>query len=104
MVRINYTERNERHYEVTTMDALSANDAKTHFGDMLLRAQRAPVQINKNGKPVAVVISAEEYESIEALKLRLLQSRAVQANADIAAGNLVDGEAFFNELESGLHD
>ena len=86
------------------MDALSANDAKTHFGDMLLRAQRAPVQINKNGKPVAVVISAEEYESIEALKLRLLQSRAVQANADIAAGNLVDGEAFFNELESGLHD
>ena len=62
---------------------------------MLLRAQRSPVQINKNGKPVAVVISAEEYESIEALKLRLLQSRAAQANVDIAAGNLVDGEAFF---------
>ena len=86
------------------MDALSANEAKTHFGDMLLRAQRAPVQINKNGKPVAVVISAEEYKSIEALKLRLLQSRAVQANADIAAGNLIDGEAFFNELESSQHD
>jgi len=86
------------------MDALSANEAKTHFGDMLLRAQRAPVQINKNGKPVAVVISAEEYESIEALKLRLLQSRAAQANVDIAAGNLVDGEAFFSELESGQYD
>lgn len=86
------------------MDALSANEAKTHFGDMLLRAQRSPVQINKNGKPVAVVISAEEYESIEALKLRLLQSRAAQANVDIAAGNLVDGEAFFSELESGQHD
>tara|TARA_B100000745_G_C20145053_1_gene392623 strand:+ start:1410 stop:1676 length:267 start_codon:yes stop_codon:yes gene_type:complete len=86
------------------MHALSANEAKTHFGDMLLRAQRAPVQINKNGKPVAVVISAEEYESIEALKLRLLQSRAAQANDDIAAGNLVDGEAFFSELESGQHD
>ncbi len=86
------------------MDALSANEAKTHFGDMLLRAQRAPVQINKNGKPVAVVISAEEYESIETLKLRLLQSRAAQANVDIEAGNLVDGEAFFSELESGQHD
>ena len=86
------------------MHALSANEAKTHFGDMLLRAQRAPVQINKNGKPVAVVISAEEYESIETLKLRLLQSRAAQANVDIAAGNLVDGEAFFSELESGQHD
>tara|TARA_B100000902_G_C27292955_1_gene908284 strand:- start:1119 stop:1385 length:267 start_codon:yes stop_codon:yes gene_type:complete len=87
-----------------TMDALSANEAKTHFGDMLLKAQRAPVQINKNGKPVAVVISAEEYENIEALKLRLLQSRAIQANADIEAGNLVDGDSFFDELEAGHHD
>jgi prevent-host-death family protein len=86
------------------MDVLSANEAKTHFGDMLLKAQRTPIQINKNGKPVAVVISAEEYESIEALKLRLLQSRAAQAKADIEAGNLVDGESFFDELEVGHHD
>lgn len=86
------------------MDSLSANEAKTHFGDMLLKAQRAPIQINRNGKPVAVVVSAEEYESLEALKLRLLQSRAVQANADIASGKLVDGESFFDELETGHLD
>jgi len=86
------------------MDALSANEAKTHFGDMLLKAQRAPIQINKNGRPVAVVISVDEYESIEALKLQLLQSRAIQANADIEADNLVDGETFFDELEAGQHD
>ncbi|MFY2508862.1 type II toxin-antitoxin system Phd/YefM family antitoxin [Vibrio pectenicida] len=86
------------------MNSLSANEAKTHFGDMLLKVQRAPVQINKNGKPVAVVISTEEYESIEALKLRLLQLRAVQAATDVTAGNFIDGESFFNELESGLHD
>lgn len=86
------------------MDALSANEAKTQFGDMLLKAQRSPVQINKNGKPVAVVISMDEYESIEALKLRLLQSRAIKAREDIRAGNAVDGEAFFSELESGQHD
>ena len=85
------------------MDTLSANEAKTHFGNMLLKAQRAPIQINKNGKPVAVVISTEEYANIEALKLRLLQARAAQAKADIAAGNLVDGETFFDELQSG-HD
>jgi prevent-host-death family protein len=104
IAQFDYTERIERCLEIMTMDTLSANEAKTHFGDMLLKAQRAPIQINKNGKPVAVVISAEEYESIEALKLRLLQSRAAHANADIAAGNLVDGEAFFSELESGQHD
>ena len=86
------------------MNSLSANEAKTHFGDMLLKVQRAPVQINKNGKPVAVVISTEEYKNIEALKLRLLQFRAVQAATDIAAGNLIDGESFFDELDSGLHD
>ena len=86
------------------MDALSANEAKTHFGDMLLKAQRAPVQINKNGKPVAVVLSVEEYESIESLKLRLLQSRVIQAMADIEADSLVDGESFFDELEAGRHD
>ena len=80
------------------METISANEAKTHFGDLLLRAQRFPVQINKNGKPVTVVISSEEYARIEALKLRLLQSRAVQAKADIAAGNLADGESFFDEL------
>jgi len=86
------------------MDTLSANEAKTHFGDMLLKAQRSPVQINKNGKPVAVVLSMEEYESIEALKLRLLQARAKQAIADIDAGNLIDGDSFFDYLEAGHQD
>jgi len=86
------------------MDALSANEAKTQFGDMLLKAQRAPVQINKNGKPVAVVISIDEYESNEALKLQLLQSRAIKAKNDVERGNTIDGESFFDALESGQHD
>ena len=86
------------------MHALSANEAKTHFGDMLLKAQRSPVQISKNGKPVAVVISADEYKNIEALKLQMLQLRAAQAKADIAEGKLADGDTFFDELESGQYD
>ena len=86
------------------MDTLSANEAKTQFGEMLLKAQRAPIQINKNGKPVAVVISIDEYESIEALKLHFLQSRAVQAKVDIEAANTIDGEAFFDALETGQLD
>lgn len=86
------------------MDALSANEAKTQFGDLLLKVQRAPIQINKNGKPVAVVISMDDYESIEALKLRLLQARAAQAQVDIDAGNTVDGESFLDGLETGQYD
>ncbi len=76
------------------MNSLSANEAKTQFGDLLLKVQRAPVQINKNGKAVAVVISMDEYEGIEALKLRLLQLRTTQAKEDIKAGNTIDGESF----------
>ena len=86
------------------MELLSANKAKTQFGELLMMAQREPVQINKNGKPVAVVISIDEFERIEALKLRLLQSRVTQARADIVNGNTVDGESFFNELKSGQYD
>jgi prevent-host-death family protein len=86
------------------MYAFSANEAKSQFGDMLLKAQRAPIQINKNGKPVAIVMSMDDYESIETLKLQLLQSRAIKANIDIETGNTVDGNSFFEALESGQHD
>ncbi len=86
------------------MNTLSANEAKTQFGDMLLKVQHAPVQINKNGKPVAVVVSMVEYEHIEALKLQFLQLRVAQAKKDIKAGNTIDGESFFDALEEGLLD
>ena len=83
------------------MKALSANEAKTQFGNLLLNAQREPVQINKNGKPVAVMMSIEDYKSIEALKLSLLQDRAKKAKQD---SKIVDGATFFQELVSGQHD
>jgi len=46
----------------------------------------------------------DEYESNEALKLRLLQARVSQARINIEAGNTVDGNSFFDALESGKHD
>ena len=85
-------------------EILSANEAKTNFGTMLLKAQRTPVQMKRNGKAVAVVISMEDYERFENLKLQVLQMRAAQVGEDIASQNVVDGEQFFDELESGHHD
>lgn len=85
-------------------ETLSANEAKTNFGTMLLKAQRTPVQINRNGKAVAVVISVEDYERFKNLKLQVLQMRAAQVDKDIAVQNMVNGEQFFDELESGHHD
>ncbi|MDI9223822.1 type II toxin-antitoxin system Phd/YefM family antitoxin [Pantoea sp. EA-12] len=80
------------------MYLLSANEAKTQFGDMLLKAQREPVQISRNGKPVAVVISAEEFEAIEAMKQQFVQDKIARAREDIANGRLTDGDTFFNQL------
>ena len=43
------------------MTKLSASEAKTHFGSLLDKAQREPVAIEKQGRPVAVVLSFEAY-------------------------------------------
>lgn len=80
------------------METLTANKAKTHFGEMLMKVQKAPVQIDKNGKPVAVVVSIEDYEATEKIKLQLLQQRAKQAKIDIANGDVVEGNQFIEKL------
>ena len=86
------------------METLTANQAKTQFGDMLLKVQRAPLQISRNGKPVAVMLSVEDYQTLEAMKMRLLQQKVEQAQADIAAGKLTEGEALFSSLLNGEFD
>lgn len=83
------------------MEIVTANEAKTNFGSMLLKTQTQHIQINKNGKPVAVMISMEEYEKMETLKLHYLQQLVERAEDDIANHRLVEGEAFFAELYRG---
>ncbi len=73
------------------MTTLNASDAKREFGDVLLKAQKAPVRINKNGKPVAVVISASEYEQLEALRENHLKAEINEGIADLEAGNVSNG-------------
>jgi prevent-host-death family protein len=79
------------------MYTLSANEAKTHFGKMLLKAQSEPVEIKKNGTSVAVVLSNEEYQRIEELKMALVKARF----DNIDENDLMDGNAFFEQLDSG---
>ncbi|TCQ86190.1 MULTISPECIES: type II toxin-antitoxin system Phd/YefM family antitoxin [Rahnella] len=86
------------------MKSLSANEVKTQFGDVLLRVQREPVQINRNGKPVAVMLSIEDYQMLEEVKMRLLKEKVSRAETDIARGDVMDGETFFAQLMSGKRD
>ncbi len=57
------------------MEVLSANKAKTHFGEMLMKVQREPINVTKNGKSVAIVIATEEYQQ---LKLQALRSALIE--------------------------
>lgn len=49
-------------------DTMNATEAKNKFGELLDFAKTRPMKIEKNGRPVAVVISAEEYERLEAME------------------------------------
>jgi len=80
------------------MNLMTANEAKARFGEVLLKAQREPVHISKHGKPVAVLVAAEDFVSSEELKLELLRLRAERAREQIAAGDAVEGGAFFDTL------
>ena len=60
---------------------MSANDAKARFGQLLDAAQREPVTIEKHGRPIAVVLSKDAYDEIEALKLERLRTE-VQLGLD----------------------
>jgi prevent-host-death family protein len=41
---------------------ITATNAKNRFGEVLEAARTEPVHIEKNGRTVAVVISAEEFQ------------------------------------------
>jgi prevent-host-death family protein len=50
------------------MSIVTATDAKNTFGQILEAAQREPVRIQKNGRDVAVLVSAAEYERLSELQ------------------------------------
>jgi len=79
------------------MTVFAAKDAKNRFGEMIDTARRAPVDIEKNGRRVAVVMSAEEYDRLTALEDAWWAARADAAKA----GGFVDveeSEAYLRQL------
>lgn len=84
------------------MISFTANQAKTQFGEMINKAQREPISITKNGKPSVVVMSIDEYNAIEELKLQSLRDRLARSLAQIEAGQVYDGDEAFDELMKDL--
>ncbi len=83
---------------------ISASEAKTNFGQLLERVQREPLTISKKGRPVAVLMSIDEFETHQRLKLEQLR-RAVRAGLrELNAGKVVDGAEAFKAIDRELDD
>lgn len=80
------------------MQSMAAKEAKTHFGELMDTVQREPVSIEKYGRPVAVVMSAQEYRQF---KIERLRARLSIGELQLDRGNAVDGRTFFQELDQG---
>lgn len=86
------------------METFNASDAKREFGEVLLKAQQGPVGINKNGKPVAVMLSAVQYAEFQALQEKQLRLDIAAGLADIDGGRLVEGKDFLQGLKQNITD
>ena len=80
------------------MKTMPAAQAKTQFGLLIDTAQREPVTISKKGRPVAVMMSMQEYEKHEALKLDRLRGEVQKGLDQLNSGETVDGEPFMKSL------
>ena len=46
------------------MRIFTANEAKTHFGEFIDKAQKEPVKVTRRGRTVGILVSEDEYESM----------------------------------------
>ncbi len=60
------------------MKTFRATDAKNEFGRLLDTAQREPVTIEKKGRPVAVIMSMEEFKTVNKLQDAMSQRSNIE--------------------------
>lgn len=80
------------------MEIIPSQHAKNQFGELLMKAQREPVEISKNGKRVAVIISPEEYENYTQLKLQSLKAILAESLAQAEQGKFHSIDDVFSPL------
>jgi prevent-host-death family protein len=69
------------------MQTVTANEAKTRFGEFLDKAQREPVGVLRHDRMVGVLVSAQDYEAMRAFYSdRLHKTLEGSANSAQLAG------------------
>jgi antitoxin Phd len=83
-----------------SMRTVSAKEAKDGFGALLDAAQREPVTITKKGRAVAVVLSREDFERLEALEGAHWGQRARAAASEGFVGPEESGKLLTDLLDA----
>ncbi len=65
------------------MKTVTATDAQSHFGELLMHAQGEPVAITRNGKAAGVMLSVKDYQE---LKLQALRQALIEGEESDDAG------------------
>ena len=63
------------------MRTLTANEAKTQFGQFIDMAQREPVRVMRRERVVGVLVSAEDYEAMRQFYANRLQHNLATSSA-----------------------
>ncbi len=82
------------------MTTIASKDAQNRFGELIDTAQREPVVITRRARPVAVLVSRQRYDMLEALEDAVWAARAQAAAARGFAGEDETRELFREVLGS----
>ncbi len=79
---------------------MGINEANARSGTMLMNDQIELIGDLKKENPIPAVMSSQELQLTEEQKMALVKVRF----SDIGDNDLVDGDTFFEELDSGIYD
>ena len=71
-----------------SLQTITANEAKTHFGEFIDRAQKGPVRVTRRDRVVGVMVSADDYEAMRAFFSDRLQNTLTQTATHAARQGL----------------
>ena len=72
------------------MQTMTANAAKTHFGQFLDMAQRGPVHVTKHDRVVGIMVPAHDYEAMRAFYAERLINEMKKSRASAKAAGMTD--------------
>ena len=70
------------------IQTFTANEARTHFGEFIDRAQRGSVRVTRRDRVVGVLVSAEDDEVMRAFSVDRLQATLIRTGEYASAQGL----------------